>query len=336
MTISRTFLVASVAVVGLSSASASKADEKMYLSLGSRTPAARIIASSGLGTADAQATGRVRVEEAREVCEGFIIGSPRKIRDCARGLMADHAGPVHASADCMAGVLRDTSGDVLRYAGEWSKEDAYGSERSKWRGSDGKVLGNFMASGAATASAQWAALCGPNAKPGHPTFADEMRARVARRSNGTPREAFKDLISFDRLGGWNALFAPESNPAMKRLLSAELAKNWVLATSHGEPVFDASPFTGKQNDGFSTYSITKISEADDSTSAQIEAVLDTSQAVGIQRHKQLYMFVNEDNRWKLNEINYDLEHGPRFLHSYLRDYLRRVAEQPIKKTARSR
>jgi hypothetical protein len=300
-----------------------RAEERLFLSLGSRAPAARVVDASGLGTAAARATGRVQPAEAHEACAAFITDAPERVRDCARGWMTQFAAPVHASADCMAGTLRATDGAILTYAGEWPSDQDVGVERSKWRGADGRVLGAFSASGAGTASAQWATLCGPRAKPGHPTVAAAMRERAARRSNGTPADAFRHFVSFDRRGGSDLVFAARVNPTMARLLSAALARDWVRAVSRDEPVFDASPFNGRQNAGFSRYTIVRVYESDDSTAAQVEAVLDTPEEAGARRHKQLYMFVNEDRRWKLNEINYDPDGKPRFLHIYLQDVLRR-------------
>lgn len=333
MAISRSFLAAATAMVAMGTTFPAKAEERMFLSLGSRTPAARIFEASGLGTADARATGKVQEAEAQGVCEGFIVDAPKRVRECVRGLMAEHAAPVRASANCMVGVLRGTDGEALRYAGEWSADDAIGTERSKWRGANGQVLSNDMASGAATAAAQWAALCGPNAKPGYPTFADEMRARIARRSNGSPRDAFRQFVSFDHSRGSEELFAAKPNPTMARILSAELARNWIAVMGHNEQVLYGGPFTGKQMDGFSLYKITKVYESDDSTSAQIEAVLETPQKHGTRRQKQLYMFVNEENRWKLNELNYNPDGLPRFLHGKIKDFLRRVDKPLPRKSA---
>lgn len=145
----------------------SPAAERSWLSLGARTPGATITHSSGLGTAQARAVGRVSRDGARENCGAYSLGNT-DLPSCTEDWLRQFPNDVHASADCQAGVLRPTSGGSYRYAGEQTTDEAMGPYRSKWRGGDGQVVGLDDASGGLALSQQWAMLCGTGARPGKP------------------------------------------------------------------------------------------------------------------------------------------------------------------------
>ncbi|GJE59041.1 hypothetical protein [Methylobacterium trifolii] len=156
--------------------------QPLALSIAARTPVAVVGAASGIGTAEARATGRVTEASAREQCAGFLPEADvAGVRDCAAAWLKQFPNDMIANADCRAGILRPVGGGSYRYAGEWPKQEIVGVGRSQWRGGDGEIVGTSTAEGGLSLSQQWETLCGASAKPrpAQPAEARPVEARLA-------------------------------------------------------------------------------------------------------------------------------------------------------------
>lgn len=155
-----------VLLSALLAAPSALAGEPLALSIASRTPVAMVIDSSGIGTAEARASGRVTEQSAREQCEGFIIDNKAELKSCTEAWLKQFPNDLYASANCDTGILRPVGGGSYRHAGVWSEREESGvTHRSKWRGGDGEVVGTTTAEGGFSLAQQWSTLCGLNATP---------------------------------------------------------------------------------------------------------------------------------------------------------------------------
>lgn len=152
------------------------------LSIGSKAPGADVYRSSGFNTAKAVAAARVTRQAVTENCEqyGFDVAS------CVAG--SDLIGhETSASADCTMGKLVS---DGKRYSSDGVWTSGIGEGQVRFRGSDGKVVGQDNASDGLGLAQRWETLC-----PSSPTGPRAESASVPASSSGP------EIVSLDSLQG---------------------------------------------------------------------------------------------------------------------------------------
>jgi hypothetical protein len=135
---------------------AAASPSKDWLSVCSQCLNPSVISSSGLGTANAVAQGRIDRADAESWCAQWDPQS----RTCVRDQLASAEAKLayRASADCTRGRITAVDGQTYAYAGIWSNDDI-GGGRSRWRDTAGKIVGRDNASNGLAISQQWEVLC---------------------------------------------------------------------------------------------------------------------------------------------------------------------------------
>lgn len=137
-------------------ASKAAADSGEWLASCYRCPAPAVTSKSGIGTQNAVAEGRMTDAELRTWC---TESDPQNVAACVRREMAEAGGKTYrATADCSAGRITTIDSGQYTLAGVWDNSDI-GGGRTKWRGSDGQIVGRDNASGGLGISQQWELLC---------------------------------------------------------------------------------------------------------------------------------------------------------------------------------
>jgi hypothetical protein len=128
-----------------------------WISLCSKCLSPSVSAKSGIGTANASASGKVTLKDAEMWCGSWQPDD----KACAKEQLTSEKGKVYRiSANCPAGKLTSYDGTVYTHTREvWDASDI-GKGRPKFRGSDGKVVGRDNASGGLDLAANWDTLCG--------------------------------------------------------------------------------------------------------------------------------------------------------------------------------
>ena len=153
MTLLRYVLVLSLLPVWV--AAQDKAPEQAWIPLCGKCLEPSVNFIAGVGTAHAEAEGKVTKEDA----EGWCANWTPDDKDCVQQQLQNEAGTTYRiSADCPRGRLTSFTGDVYKYAGVWTDDDI-GKGRPKFRGADSKVVPRDNASGGLTLAAQWELLC---------------------------------------------------------------------------------------------------------------------------------------------------------------------------------
>ncbi|MGU3467285.1 hypothetical protein ACLBXO_20780 [Methylobacterium sp. C33D] len=149
-------------LLGTCGLTASASAAELTLAVATRTPAATVRSSSGLGTRDARATGEFTAASKREHCGGFFTAAA-DIEACVADWDATLPKVVAASADCSAGVVFFAGGGRYEYIGVWP-DTTDGKPITKWRSEDRRVVELGMASEAYPLDQNWRTLC-PGAAP---------------------------------------------------------------------------------------------------------------------------------------------------------------------------
>lgn len=133
-----------------------KSAEAEWLASCFRCPAPAVTSKSGIGSANAVAEARMTAAELRTSCAET---DPQHIEQCVRRELAETGSKVYrATADCTAGRIRTIEDQQYTLAGLWDQSDI-GGGRTKWRGTDGQIVGRDNASNGLAISQQWELLC---------------------------------------------------------------------------------------------------------------------------------------------------------------------------------
>ncbi|HEY1906117.1 MAG TPA: hypothetical protein VGG91_08750, partial [Myxococcaceae bacterium] len=113
-------------------------------------PSPLVTSKSGMGTAQATATGKVTSDSIKELCSDQAgLGDPaqaKKATDaCAKQWKGELGKTYTVKADCTVGRLAPLDGKSYVLDGIWDNTDI-GGGRTRWRGPDG-VVGRDNASG---------------------------------------------------------------------------------------------------------------------------------------------------------------------------------------------
>lgn len=135
-------------------APARAASDPEWLSLCGKCLNPTVTAKTGVGSTQAVAEARVTREAAQAWCTNWQPDD----KTCLKGQLSTEQGKVYrASADCLHGRLTAVDGNPYAFAGFWTSD--VGRGRSKWKGGDGKVVGQDEAGGGLALSQQWELLC---------------------------------------------------------------------------------------------------------------------------------------------------------------------------------
>ncbi len=131
-----------------------------WLSLCGKCLNPEITGAWGLGTARAEAEGRITPEMAyghcvnwrsEEVCEDQ---RPERVDANAETFTEIH----RASADCTRGIITPAWGETYTQAGRWPP-GSWAEGRTRWRDSKGEIVGDDHASNGLAISQNWEVLC---------------------------------------------------------------------------------------------------------------------------------------------------------------------------------
>ncbi|HET6983918.1 MAG TPA: hypothetical protein VFI53_17380 [Myxococcaceae bacterium] len=167
-------LRATLFATGLLAGSALAAGSPEWLS-STDGPSPIVTSKSGVGSAQATATGKVTSDSIKELCSDQAgLGDPaqaKKATDgCAKQWKGELGKTYTVKADCTVGRLDPLDGKSYVLDGIWDNTDV-GGGRTRWRGPDG-VVGRDNASGGLALSQQWEVLC-----PGRVSAATLSKAR---------------------------------------------------------------------------------------------------------------------------------------------------------------
>ncbi|AIQ91354.1 protein of unassigned function [Methylobacterium oryzae CBMB20] len=134
----------------------------------------------------------------------------------------------------------------------------------------------------------------------------------------SPEAAFRELVSYDRPNGERELFGSWRSPTMARLVSADLSRTWTRAGSTQGNFFDGSVLSGRQSvSGASRFDAVRTIRNDGRRSV-VETLVTVHIDGRSEQQRQRFTFVFEDDRWKLDEIDYAVGTKPsRSLHAHL-------------------
>lgn len=142
----------------------------------------------------------------------------------------------------------------------------------------------------------------------------------------------RQVIAYDRRGGDEELFNRlRVTPAMRLLLTDQLARDWVAAHATGENILDADVFSANQSTTApNVYSNIKQINSGGRT-AQIEVTMYTTVDNVGHSHREIFTFVNEGGGWRLGDIKYGPDSKrPLLLHDHVRTFLKPGAKPAIK------
>ena len=144
-----------VVIVGLASVSTVRAEQE-WLAVCSQCVNPTITSKSGIGTASAVAEAKITKAEVEGWCENWQPGD----KSCVEQKLAeeDLSKIYRATADCTVGRITAVDGRTYSLAGVWDNSDI-GGGRTKWKDSDGQIVGRDNASGGLGISQQWEVLC---------------------------------------------------------------------------------------------------------------------------------------------------------------------------------
>lgn len=152
----RLLLVVVAATSASLSLPAAAAQQREWLSLGSKHWAPTVFSKTGAGTSNAVAEARVTRAEIEGWCANWTPGD----RDCVRSQLATPEAKKtwRATADCTKGRITPVDGNTYTLAGRWDNSDI-GGGRTRWRDASGRIVGRDNASGGLGISQQWEVLC---------------------------------------------------------------------------------------------------------------------------------------------------------------------------------
>lgn len=147
-----------------------------WLALCSKCASPTIFSLTGTDTANALAQARMTREEIEGWCANWQPGDTA----CVKQALLDHdlKKIYRASADCKAGRITPVDGNSYQLAGVWDNRDV-GAGRSKWRDTQGRIVGRDNASGGLGISQQWEVLCPQAGKQAKASAAPAARAAPA-------------------------------------------------------------------------------------------------------------------------------------------------------------
>ena len=197
MSLKKLWIAAGVA--GMVSAGAATAVASDWLSLCSQCLSPTVISTSGLGTANAVAEGRITAAEATNWCRQWAPSDNPK--SCVREQMASDEArrSYRASADCPAGRMIAVDGKPYTLAGVWVGD--IGAGRAKFRDGQGKIVGRSNAENGLALAQNWEVLCPGPVHPARPgaaaTPVSPPSARAAHPANpaGLPAEGLAAQFS---------------------------------------------------------------------------------------------------------------------------------------------
>jgi hypothetical protein len=120
-------------------------------------PSPDIVSLKGAGTANAVAEARM----APKAIEAHCSENARVYTNaaaCMKQLQAEYGKTLRATADCTVGRITTTADLTYTLDGLWDNSDI-GGGRTRWRNSDGVVVGRGLADNGLYVSQQWETLC---------------------------------------------------------------------------------------------------------------------------------------------------------------------------------
>ncbi len=136
-------------------AGAAQTHSSEWLSLCSKCLSPTVTSKSGIGTAHATAEARITRDDVESWCDNWSPGDPT----CVKAQLAEtNLNKIYrANADCLHGTIKTVAGTSYTLAGVWTS--GVGKGRTRWKGADGKIVGQDNASGGLAISQQWEVLC---------------------------------------------------------------------------------------------------------------------------------------------------------------------------------
>jgi len=214
-------------------ASATSQHQQEWLALCNQCLSPSVTSKSGIGTDHAVVEGKVTRRDAEMWCGAWQPSD--NLEPCIKEQLAsdDARQTYRASADCVHGRITNLDGQTYSYAGVWNSD--IGKGRSKWRGADGKLVGQDNASGGLSIAQQWELLC-PGPFKGAPAAATPAPSSTSKPSPATPPTLHPDF-------------------AIGEQIEAKYAGSWVrgrvqgIRQAHGSPTaleYDVALENGKR------------------------------------------------------------------------------------------